>query len=31
LAEKSLDAAKKAGNADYIKMNEESIKEWSKK
>lgn len=31
LAEKSLDAATKAGNSDYIKMNEESIKEWSKK
>ncbi len=31
LAQQSLDAAKKAGNADYIKMNEESIKEWSKK
>ena len=30
LAQKSLDAAKKAGNADYIKMNEDSIKEWSK-
>lgn len=30
LAQQSLDAAKKAGNADYIKMNEESIKEWSK-
>ena len=31
LAQKSLDAAKAAGNADYIKMNEDSIKEWSKK
>ena len=31
LAQKSLDAAKKAGNADYVKMNENSIKEWSKK
>jgi hypothetical protein len=30
LAQKSLDLAKKAGNADYAKMNEESIKEWSK-
>ncbi|HLV24634.1 MAG TPA: DUF2911 domain-containing protein [Moheibacter sp.] len=30
LAQQSLDAAKKAGNADYIKMNEDSIKEWSK-
>ena len=31
LAQKSLDGAKAAGNADYIKMNEDSIKEWSKK
>lgn len=31
LAQQSLDLAKKAGNADYVKMNEESIKEWSKK
>lgn len=31
LAQRSLDAAKKAGNTDYIKMNEDSIKEWSKK
>ena len=31
LAQKSLNAAKQAGNADYIKMNEDSIKEWSKK
>ncbi len=31
LAQQSLDAAKKAGNEDYIKMNEDSIKEWSKK
>lgn len=30
-ANKSLDMSKEAGNADYIKMNEESIKEWSKK
>lgn len=30
-ANKSLDMAKEAGNADYIKMNEESIKEWTKK
>lgn len=30
LAKKSLDAAKKAGNDDYVKMNEDSIKEWSK-
>ncbi|MFO7745885.1 MAG: DUF2911 domain-containing protein [Psychroflexus sp.] len=27
-AEASLAAAKKAGNADYIKMNEDSLKEW---
>lgn len=26
----SLEAAQKAGNDDYVKMNEESIKEWSK-
>ncbi len=26
----SLAAAQKAGNADYVKMNEESIAEWSK-
>jgi len=30
-AKKSLAAAEKAGNADYIKMNKESIEEWSKK
>src|SRR5690606_9118470 len=30
LAQKSLDAAKQAGNEDYIKMNQDSIKEWSK-
>jgi hypothetical protein len=30
-ATKSLDMSREAGNADYIKMNEESIKEWSKK
>lgn len=30
LAKKSLAAAQKAGNEDYIKMNEDSIKEWSK-
>lgn len=29
-AKMSLAAAQKAGNADYIKMNEESIAEWSK-
>ena len=27
----SLDAAKKAGNDDYVKMNEASIKEWTGK
>ncbi|WP_445382013.1 DUF2911 domain-containing protein [Robiginitalea sp. IMCC43444] len=27
-AKKSLAAAKKAGNADYVKMNEDSLKEW---
>lgn len=30
-AEKSLEQAKQAGNDDYIKMNTESIAEWSKK
>ena len=30
LAKQSLELAKKAGNADYVKMNEDSIKEWSK-
>lgn len=30
IAQKSLELAQKAGNADYVKMNEESIKEWSK-
>ena len=29
-ATKSLAAAEKAGNADYVKMNKESIAEWSK-
>ncbi|WP_456377985.1 DUF2911 domain-containing protein [Lutibacter sp.] len=29
-AKKSLEGAKKANNADYIKMNEESIAEWNK-
>jgi hypothetical protein len=29
-AKKSLAAAEKAGNADYVKMNQDSIKEWSK-
>jgi len=30
LAEKSLAAAEKAGNSDYIKMNKDSIAEWMK-
>ncbi|OGS72734.1 MAG: dihydrolipoamide dehydrogenase [Flavobacteria bacterium RIFCSPLOWO2_12_FULL_35_11] len=30
-AKKSLAGAEKAGNADYIKMNKESIEEWTKK
>lgn len=30
-AKLSLEAAKKAGNDDYIKSNEKSIEEWSKK
>jgi hypothetical protein len=30
LAQQSMDLAQKAGNADYVKMNEVSIKEWSK-
>lgn len=30
-AKKSLAAAEKAGNADYVKMNNESIAEWTKK
>lgn len=29
-AKKSLELAKKAGNEDYIRMNEKSIKEWMK-
>ena len=29
-AEKSLELAEKAGNKDYVKMNKESIAEWSK-
>lgn len=29
-AKRSLEGAEKAGNADYIKMNKESIAEWSK-
>lgn len=31
LAQKSLDAAQKAGNADYVKMNQDSLKEWGAK
>ena len=27
-AKKSLELAKKAGNDDYVKMNEDSLKEW---
>lgn len=30
-AKKSLEQAQTAGNADYVKMNQESIEEWSKK
>jgi hypothetical protein len=30
IAEKSLAASEKAGNADYVKMNKESIVDWSK-
>ena len=30
-AKKSLEAAKKAGNDDYVKMNEDSLKEWGAK
>ena len=30
VAKESLEAAQKAGNEDYVKMNEDSIKEWSK-
>ena len=30
LAKKSLAASKKRGNADYVKMNEDSIAEWTK-
>lgn len=31
LAQQSTELAKKAGNNDYIRMNEEAIKEWNKK
>ena len=27
-AKKSLAAAEEAGNADYVKMNKDSLKEW---
>lgn len=30
-AKMSLELAKKAGNDDYVRMNEQSIKEWSRK
>jgi hypothetical protein len=30
-AKLSLAGAEKAGNSDYTKMNNDSIKEWSKK
>ncbi|MGB0896656.1 MAG: DUF2911 domain-containing protein [Flavobacteriaceae bacterium] len=30
IAKKSMMLAEKAGNADYVKMNKDSIKEWSK-
>jgi len=30
-AKASLAGAKKAGNSDYIKMNEDSLKEWNAK
>ena len=31
LAQKSLAGAKEAGNADYVKMNQDSLKEWGAK
>lgn len=31
IAKQSLDAAEKAGNADYVKMNKESLEEWGAK
>ena len=31
IAKKSLAAAKEEGNADYVKMNEDSLKEWGAK
>lgn len=30
-AKKSLAGSKEAGNADYVKMNEDSLKEWGAK
>ena len=30
IAKESLALAEKAGNKDYVKMNKDSIKEWSK-
>lgn len=30
-AKKSLEAAEKAGNSDYVKMNKDSLKEWGAK
>jgi len=30
-AKKSLEASEKAGNADYVKMNKDSLKEWGAK
>jgi hypothetical protein len=31
IAKQSLEAAEKAGNADYVKMNKDSLKEWGAK
>ena len=31
IAKKSLAASKEAKNADYVKMNEDSLKEWGAK
>jgi hypothetical protein len=31
IAQESMEGAKEAGNTDYIKMNQDSIKEWSNK
>ncbi len=30
-AKMSMELAKKAGNEDYVRMNEKSIEEWSRK